>query len=192
MPFPQLLPLGLGGVLVRFGDTASETANRAALAFRAALAADPPPGMTEAATTLASVAVLFDPLAMPPAAMGDALRRRLDAADWFAAPLPEGRRLWRIPAAFGGAEGPGLAGIAEAAGMSPEDAVEAIRPHIARHLAAGGRIHDVTRHMLGLFAGRPGARGWRRCLSEGGTRPGARLELLDAALAELHPLRAAG
>lgn len=63
--------------------------------------------------------------------------------------------------------------------------VEEIRPYIARHLAAGGRLHAVTRHMLGLFAGRPGARAWRRVLSEGATRPGAGLELLDAALGQL-------
>ncbi|WP_369907997.1 tRNA dihydrouridine(20/20a) synthase DusA [Tropicimonas sp. IMCC34043] len=59
---------------------------------------------------------------------------------------------------------------------------EEMRPHIARHLAAGGRLHDVTRHMLGLFSGRPGARAWRRILSEGAVRPGAGVEVLEAAL----------
>ncbi|MFD0979202.1 tRNA dihydrouridine(20/20a) synthase DusA [Tropicimonas aquimaris] len=62
------------------------------------------------------------------------------------------------------------------------EAVEQFRPYIARHLSEGGRLHSVTRHMLGLFSGRPGARGWRRVLSEGATRPGAGLEVLDAAL----------
>ncbi len=66
-------------------------------------------------------------------------------------------------------------------------AVEAMRPYIARHLEAGGRLHSITRHMLGLFAGRPGARGWRRVLSEGAHRPGVGLDLLDRALAELNP-----
>ncbi|HUG61923.1 MAG TPA: tRNA dihydrouridine(20/20a) synthase DusA [Methylomirabilota bacterium] len=65
------------------------------------------------------------------------------------------------------------------------DAVEAMRPAIAEHLAAGGRLGAVTRHMLGLFQGRPGARAWRRILTEGGVRPGAGLEVLDAALAAL-------
>jgi tRNA-dihydrouridine synthase A len=65
-----------------------------------------------------------------------------------------------------------------------------MRPHIARHLEAGGRLHQITRHMLGLFAGRPGARGWRRVLSTGATRPGAGLDLLDRALAEVQPLTA--
>ncbi|MCU0901682.1 MAG: tRNA dihydrouridine(20/20a) synthase DusA [Cypionkella sp.] len=63
--------------------------------------------------------------------------------------------------------------------------VEAMRPYIAAHLAQGGRLHQITRHMLGLFTGRPGARGWRRVLSEGAGRPGAGLDLLDAALAQV-------
>jgi tRNA-dihydrouridine synthase A len=63
--------------------------------------------------------------------------------------------------------------------------VEAMKPYIAAHLAAGGRLHQISRHMLGLFHGRPGARGWRRVLSEGASRPGAGLALLDAALAEV-------
>lgn len=65
----------------------------------------------------------------------------------------------------------------------PEEAVEAMRPYLEGHLAAGGRLHQVTRHMLGLFAGRPGARGWRRVLSEEANRPGAGLEVVDKALA---------
>ncbi|WP_338144747.1 tRNA dihydrouridine(20/20a) synthase DusA [Fertoeibacter niger] len=60
--------------------------------------------------------------------------------------------------------------------------IDAMRPYIAGHLAEGGRLHQITRHMLGLFAGQPGARGWRRVLSEGATRPGAGLDLLDRAL----------
>ena len=69
--------------------------------------------------------------------------------------------------------------------VSPEDAARQMRPHIADHLVAGGRLHQVTRHMLGVFHGRPGARAWRRILSEGANRPGAGLDLYDAALAEL-------
>ena len=72
-------------------------------------------------------------------------------------------------------------------GLDPVAAVAAMRPYIARHLDRGGRLHAVTRHMLGLFAGRPGARGWRRVLSEGATRPGAGLEVLDAALVQVDP-----
>ena len=60
--------------------------------------------------------------------------------------------------------------------------IDAMRPYIDGHLAAGGRLHQVTRHMLGLFQGRPGARGWRRVLSQGA---GGGMETLDAALAQV-------
>jgi tRNA-dihydrouridine synthase A len=57
---------------------------------------------------------------------------------------------------FGGAPGP-----------DPWTVADAMRPYIAAHLAGGGRLNQITRHMLGLFHGRPGARHWRRILSEG-------------------------
>ncbi|TMV79294.1 tRNA dihydrouridine(20/20a) synthase DusA [Thioclava sp. BHET1] len=72
--------------------------------------------------------------------------------------------------------------------ITREEAVEQMRPYILRHLAAGGRLHQITRHMLGLFHGRPGARGWRRVLSERANLKGAGLEVIDAALAALSPV----
>ncbi|MEE9427544.1 MAG: tRNA dihydrouridine(20/20a) synthase DusA, partial [Paracoccaceae bacterium] len=50
---------------------------------------------------------------------------------------------------------------------SSRDVVLAMLPYIDRHIAAGGRLNQITRHMLGLFAGQPGARGWRQMLSNG-------------------------
>ena len=69
-----------------------------------------------------------------------------------------------------------------------EEAVSAMLPYIEDHLAGGGRLNQVTRHMLGLFAGRPGARTWRRMLSEGASRPGAGPELVQEALDTLKAL----
>ncbi len=60
--------------------------------------------------------------------------------------------------------------------------VEAMLPYVERHLAEGERLNRITRHMLGLFAGQPGARAWRRHLSEHAHRPGAGTELLLQAL----------
>ena len=68
---------------------------------------------------------------------------------------------------------------------SPEGAVRAMLPYIEAHLSGGGKLHQVTRHMLGLFAGRPGARAWRRALSEGATRPGAGPQFVETALEEV-------
>src|SRR5690606_7419594 len=45
------------------------------------------------------------------------------------------------------------------------EVLEALRPYIAAHLAQGGALHHVTRHILGLFQGLPGARHFRRRLS---------------------------
>lgn len=61
----------------------------------------------------------------------------------------------------------------------PRDVARAMRPRILAHLRAGGRLHQITRHMLGLFHGQPGARGWKRVLSEGS---GGGIEVYDAAL----------
>ena len=43
--------------------------------------------------------------------------------------------------------------------------VRSMMPYITKHIEMGGRLHQVTRHMLGLFHGQPGARLWRRTLS---------------------------
>ncbi|MEM6618110.1 MAG: tRNA dihydrouridine(20/20a) synthase DusA [Pseudomonadota bacterium] len=69
--------------------------------------------------------------------------------------------------------------------VSAEAAVAAMRPYIAAELAAGTGLHQITRHMLGLFTGRPGARAWRRILSERARLPGAGLATLDEALAQV-------
>ena len=58
-----------------------------------------------------------------------------------------------------------------------------MRPLIAQHLGTGGRLHQISRHMLGLFHGQPGARGWKRTLSEGASKGG--IEVYDAALAQV-------
>jgi tRNA-dihydrouridine synthase A len=70
-------------------------------------------------------------------------------------------------------------------GLDALGAAQAMYPYIAAHLAQGGKLNQITRHMLGLFQGRPGARAYRRILSEGATRPGAGLEVMDAALGQV-------
>jgi tRNA-dihydrouridine synthase A len=75
--------------------------------------------------------------------------------------------------------------------MPAESAVRAFFPYIERELGRGVPLNRITRHMLGAFTGRPGARRWRRLLSEGAHRPGAGLALVEEALAALAPLPAA-
>ncbi|MGQ3282512.1 tRNA dihydrouridine(20/20a) synthase DusA [Bosea sp. (in: a-proteobacteria)] len=63
--------------------------------------------------------------------------------------------------------------------------LEALEPHLARHLEAGGRLHAFTRHLVGLFPGRPGARQFRRHLAEHCVAAGAGLTDLRAAIAHV-------
>jgi tRNA-dihydrouridine synthase A len=65
------------------------------------------------------------------------------------------------------------------------DALEAFLPAIAEGIRRGERLHDYTRHLLGLFSGRPGARLYRRSLATEAIRPGAGIEVLRAAIAEV-------
>jgi tRNA-dihydrouridine synthase A len=60
--------------------------------------------------------------------------------------------------------------------------LEALEPHLAAHLEAGGRLHAFTRHLVGLFPGRPGARQFRRHLAEHCVAVGAGLADLRAAI----------
>jgi tRNA-dihydrouridine synthase A len=57
----------------------------------------------------------------------------------------------------------------------------AMIPYVERELAAGTRLAAITRHMLGLFQGRPGGRAWRRHLGEAAARPGAGAAVLRQA-----------
>jgi tRNA-dihydrouridine synthase A len=61
--------------------------------------------------------------------------------------------------------------------------VEAMLPYIEERLKQGAPLSAITRHMLGLFQGLPGARAWRRYLSENVHKPGAGPEVVSAALA---------
>ena len=65
---------------------------------------------------------------------------------------------------------------------SAEEVVHLMLPYIADHLAQGGRLGQITRHMMGLFQGRPGARGWRRHLSENVHADGAGPDVVLAAM----------
>ena len=66
---------------------------------------------------------------------------------------------------------------------SPREAAEALIPYLERELARGTRLHAVTRHVLGLFRGVPGARAFRRHLATEGVKPGADAHTFRAALA---------
>ena len=61
------------------------------------------------------------------------------------------------------------------------EVVERLIPYVEAELAAGTRLAAITRHILGLFQGCPGARAWRRHLAENAHRPGAGVEVIRTA-----------
>ena len=62
------------------------------------------------------------------------------------------------------------------------DIIEQMLPYIEAELRQGERLGQITRHMIGLFSGMPGARSWRRHISENAFRDGAGVEVVVAAL----------
>jgi tRNA-dihydrouridine synthase A len=65
--------------------------------------------------------------------------------------------------------------------------IDVMAGYCADHIAAGGRLAHVTRHMVGLFHGLPGARRWRQILSTEAAKPGAGPEVLRDAFAAVDP-----
>ncbi len=65
-----------------------------------------------------------------------------------------------------------------------------LMPHVARHIESGGRLGNVTRHILGLYHGEAGGKIFRRILSEAGTQPGAGPEVLQGAIERTEQARA--
>lgn len=91
-----------------------------------------------------------------------------------------GRTAYHDPASILGAADPRIFGKGRE--VAPQEAALEMLPYIEAHLTAGGKLGQITRHMLGLFTGKPGARAWRRVLSEGAHLPGAGPELVEQAL----------
>ncbi|WP_261816111.1 tRNA dihydrouridine(20/20a) synthase DusA [Vibrio gallicus] len=65
------------------------------------------------------------------------------------------------------------------------DVVKLMYPYIEQQLSEGAYLGHITRHMLGLFQQMPGARQWRRYISENAHKKGSGLEVLQAALAKI-------
>ncbi|SBS65550.1 tRNA dihydrouridine(20/20a) synthase DusA [Vibrio atlanticus] len=63
--------------------------------------------------------------------------------------------------------------------------VEEMYPYIERQLSNGASLGHISRHMLGLFQSMPGARQWRRYISENAHKKGAGIEVIQTALAKI-------
>jgi tRNA-dihydrouridine synthase A len=70
----------------------------------------------------------------------------------------------------------------EAESPTRADALHAMVPYAERHISGGGRLSNVTRHVLGLYHGQPRGKAFRRHLSEGATAASATADVLREAI----------
>lgn len=111
----------------------------------------------------------------------DQAEAHLDASDGVALDgVMMGRAAYHEPALLGQADRRLF--DAAAADVDAFAALDRYRPYLAARLAEGVLLPAMTRHMLGLMHGRPGARAFRRILTVDSIRPGAGLEVIDRAV----------
>jgi KipI family sensor histidine kinase inhibitor len=133
LPLPVLLPLGDGALLVRFGNTLSDAANSAAIAFARLLERQPVAGLAEIDPNLVSVLIRFEEGVEPDRLTGE-IRLLLSRFDATAIVEPAHHT---IEVRFGGAEGPDLDTAATSLGLSPEAFVAAHNARPLRVLTTG-------------------------------------------------------
>lgn len=126
-----------------FAPTMTDAANKAALAFRAAVDDQHWPEIIESSSTLVSAYFRLDLVEHAPEGLIERFKEVLARQDWLLAPLPEGRTLWTIPAVFGGPRAPQLEETAEAAGIDLAQALADL---------TGTRLRVLT---LGFAPGQP-------------------------------------
>lgn len=111
----------------------------------------------------------------------DEAEAHLDAADGVQLDgVMLGRAAYHEPAILGQADRR-LFGEDDA-DVSAFDAIDRYRPYMAARLGEGTHLAAMTRHMLGVMHGRPGARAFRRILTVEAIKPGAGLEVVDRAV----------
>jgi inhibitor of KinA len=133
----RIRTVGLSGLLVQFAERMSEPANRAAIAFRAAIEGQHWPEVRETSTSLVSTFISVDLVTTAPEAIIEKLHTLLATQDWHNAPLPAGRTLWEIPTLYGTDAAPQLEEAAEAAGVCPQTAIAELSSARVRVLTIG-------------------------------------------------------
>ena len=69
--------------------------------------------------------------------------------------------------------------------LSRKQILEKLMPYVEDELAKGTKLHSITRHIMGLFLGVPGAKAWRRYLSENGVKGNASINVLQEAFLKI-------
>lgn len=135
--FPHITTVGLSGILISFADCMDNTANRAALAFRAAVDREKWPEVHETSMSLVSVYLVVDLVSTDADALSHRLKTLLATQDWYAAALPAGRKLWHVPTVYGTDLAPQLEEAADLAGLDPDEAIRQLSTARVRVLTIG-------------------------------------------------------
>lgn len=137
-PEPKFLPAGDAALVVELGDAISPEINRKARSLSLALEKGGIPGVFDFLPTYRSVLVFYDPLALSPAALQDALTRLLQSPGEDADSAPQAIH---IPVLYGGDMGPDIGFVAQNAGISEREVV---------------RIHSGGRYLVYMMGFSPG------------------------------------
>lgn len=135
--YPCIRTVGLSGILVSFADAMNGPANRAALAFRAAVEAQNWPEVSETSMSLVSTYLVVDLVTTDTGDLTRRIETLLAAQDWYASPLPEGRTLWHVPTVYGTDLAPQLEEAASVAGLDPDEAIRQLSTARVRVLTIG-------------------------------------------------------
>lgn len=141
--YPRIATVGLSGIAVSFAPDMSDAANRAAIAFRAAVDAADWPEVTETASTLVSCYLAADLARIDIDPLIARVKALLATRDWLDTGLPAGRKLWTLPCCFDGDAAPQMAEAAQAAGLDDDT---------ARKDLMNARVRVIT---LGYAPGQP-------------------------------------
>jgi len=120
--YPKIARVGLSGVVVTFGESLSDPANLAAIAFRGAVDTQAWEDVSETASTLVSTFLAVDLVAVPYDDIHARLTQLLATRDWFDAAPPPGQKLWTLPMCFDPEVAPQIGEVATEAGLSEDDA----------------------------------------------------------------------
>lgn len=131
---PTIHPLGLDGLLVRMAAQFTPEANARVAALHADLSRTPPVGFVESAPALASLHLRFNRLLTDRQSFAREIEERLEGLRHVA---PQVRRIWHVPAHFGGDAAPQLAETASLAGQRPEALIAELCGLELRVLAIG-------------------------------------------------------
>lgn len=122
--FPIVTTAGDSGMMVLFGDSLDKAVNNATHAFDTTLRQQAWVGIEEVVPAIRGVLIRYDPLQIGAMSLKEKLLKLISSRNWLKSEPDPNRRIWRLPAHYGGENGPDLEDVANLLGKSIEHTVE--------------------------------------------------------------------